>query len=122
MVVCVVAAAAAGILFFSSTDKERAKLTGRWMRPDGGYVLEIRGVMRDGTVDAAYYNPRPINVSDAQLSRREKKYYLFIELRDTGYPGATYDLIYDESEDVLIGVYYQPAIDQRFEVVFVRYE
>jgi hypothetical protein len=125
IVVCVVAAASVGMVLLVSrreTDAEMAKLTGRWIRPDGGYVLEIRGVMDDGAVDAAYYNPRPINVADAQLSRREKKPYLFIELRDTGYPGATYDLIYEENQDALIGVYYQPAIDQRFEVVFIRYE
>ncbi len=39
------------------------RLTGRWVRPDGGYVLELRDVKKEGGVHASYFNPRPINVS-----------------------------------------------------------
>src|SRR5690242_6383851 len=42
-----------------------SKLTGKWVRPDGGYVLELKSVGSGGKMDAAYFNPRPINVSRA---------------------------------------------------------
>src|SRR6266850_2054637 len=32
-------------------------LKGRWLRPDGGYVLEIRDINPDGMMDVAYFNP-----------------------------------------------------------------
>ncbi|MGA9534283.1 MAG: hypothetical protein WBR24_00105, partial [Desulfobacterales bacterium] len=44
-------------------------LIGRWRRPDGGYVIEIRGIDADGKIDAGYFNPRPINVARADASR-----------------------------------------------------
>jgi hypothetical protein len=43
-------------------------LIGRWQRTDGGYVIEIKRVATDGTMQAAYFNPRPINVSRATAS------------------------------------------------------
>src|SRR5262245_32342925 len=32
-------------------------LHGRWLRPDGGYILDIRDVDAHGKIDAAYLNP-----------------------------------------------------------------
>ena len=96
------------------------KLKGRWMRPDGGYILSVKDVDPGGKMDAAYYNPRPINVSKAQAMQEGTTLNVFIELRDTGYPGSTYTLIYDPKTDRLGGVYYQAAIGQRFDVIFVR--
>ncbi len=95
-------------------------LIGRWLRPDGGYVVEIKQIGADGKLDAAYYNPKPIHVSQARASRDGATTKVFIELRDTGYPGSTYDLFYDPMTDQLKGVYFQAAVDQRFEVLFVR--
>ena len=46
------------------------KLIGRWLRPDGGYVIDIRKIHADGKMDAGYYNPQPINVSRAELLGR----------------------------------------------------
>jgi len=40
-------------------------LKGRWLRPDGGYVLEIREIDGSGKMVAAYFNRRPINVARA---------------------------------------------------------
>jgi uncharacterized protein (DUF2147 family) len=96
------------------------KLKGRWVRPDGGYILSVKDVDQAGKMDAAYYNPRPINVSKAQAMQEGETLKVFIELRDTGYPGSTYTLIYDPKTDRLGGVYYQAAIQQRFDVIFVR--
>jgi len=36
------------------------RLEGRWVRPDGGYVLELKDIKKDGSLTAAYFNPRPI--------------------------------------------------------------
>jgi hypothetical protein len=97
-------------------------LVGRWVRPDGGYVISVRSVDPDGRVDAGYFNPRPIHVSRAEASVQGKAVKLFIELQAAGYPGSTYELRYDPGNDALMGVYFQAAMQQRFEVVFVRTE
>ena len=95
-------------------------LLGKWIRPDGGYIISVQSVDPDGRVDAGYFNPRPINVSRAQASPEGQTVKLFIELQAAGYPGSTYDLVYDPSNDALVGVYFQAAMQQRFEVMFVR--
>ena len=96
------------------------RLVGRWRRPDGGYVIEIRSVRGDGRLDAGYYNPRPINVSQAKASDKGDAVQVFIELYDEGYPGSTYDLTYNPQSDAFIGTYFQAALRQSFDVVFVR--
>jgi hypothetical protein len=97
-------------------------LIGKWVRPDGGYVISVRSVDPDGRVDAGYFNPRPIHVSRAEASAEGKAVKLFIELQAAGYPGSTYELTYDPGTDSLVGIYFQAAMQQRFEVVFVRTE
>jgi hypothetical protein len=96
------------------------KITGRWLRPDGGYIIDIRGGDTGGSLQVEYFNPRPINVSRAVAAESPQGLQVFIELRDVGYPGATYTLVYDERRDVLEGLYYQPSVGQTFDVVFVR--
>jgi hypothetical protein len=96
------------------------RLIGRWVRPDGGYVIEIRRIHPDGKVDAAYFNPRPIHVSQSKVSGESDIIQLFIELQGQGYPGSTYTLKYNSKSDVLVGVYFQAVIKQQFEVVFQR--
>ena len=96
------------------------KLIGRWVRPDGGYIIDIRNVHADGKLQAAYFNPRPIHVSRAQVTQKEEEIQILIELRDAGYPGATYALRYNAKHDVLVGLYHQPAVGQTFDVAFVR--
>jgi len=98
-----------------------AKLPGKWLRPDGGYILEIRSVDdASGKLEAAYLNPRPINVSKAQASRDAGSIKVFIELRDVNYPGSTYTLTYDPASDQLQGIYYQALQQQSFDVAFTR--
>jgi hypothetical protein len=99
---------------------EAQRVAGRWVRPDGGYVLEIRSVAPDGRLDAAYFNPNPINVAQARVRTIDGPVEVFVELRDTNYPGATYRLVYEPRDDALFGLYMQPAIGQTFEVTFVR--
>jgi hypothetical protein len=96
------------------------KLIDRWVRPDGGYVIEVRSVDANGKVDAAYLNRRLINVAQAKASRDGGTTKLLVELRDEGYPGSTYTLTHDPQRHTLRGIYYQAAPGQRFDVFFVR--
>ena len=95
-------------------------LKGRWQRPDGGYVIEIKDIDTNGKMAAGYFNPWPINVSQAEAALDGTTLKVFIELRDVNYPGATYHLTYDPASDQLRGVYFQPKLQQRFDVFFVR--
>ena len=103
-----------------SENRENQVIIGEWVRPDGGYILKITGVEADGKVDAGYFNPRSINVSQAKVTADGGSQRLFIELKDKGYPGSTYNLIYNADRDALVGIYYQAVMKQSFEVVFVR--
>jgi hypothetical protein len=95
-------------------------LEGRWVRPDGGYVLELRDIKKDGSVSAAYFNPRLINVFSAKWSHKEGKINLFVELRDINYPGSKYNLQYDPKSDRLKGTYFQAVEKQTFNIEFMR--
>ena len=95
-------------------------LVGRWQRTDGGYVIEIRSIEPDGKIKADYFNPRPIDVSRAQASMDKNHIKVEVELRDVGYPGSTYTLIYSPDKVTLFGYYYHAASGQRFDVLFVR--
>jgi hypothetical protein len=95
-------------------------LKGRWLRGDGDYLLDVKAINADGKVDVTYLNPNPIHVSEAKAAREDSKVKLFVELRDTGYPGCTYNLTYDSQHDLLVGVYYQAAMQEKYEVVFER--
>ncbi len=109
----------------ASASKSRGdlkRLVGRWLRPDGGYVIEVRSVGANGRLDAGYFNPRSMNVSRAKASLKGEEVQVFIELQDVGYPGSTYTLTYDPRSDALIGTYFQAALRQTFDVVFVRTE
>jgi hypothetical protein len=99
---------------------EFQKLNGKWQRPDGGYVVEVKGVDNSGKMDVSYFNPKSIHVSKAQASREGTSTKVFIELRDVNYPGSTYNLIYDPKIDQLQGIYYQAALQQSYEVFFTR--
>jgi hypothetical protein len=104
----------------STAKPEFEKLKGIWQRPDGGYVLEIKQVSSEGKIDAAYYNPNPINVFQARAWLESGKLNAYVELRDRLYPGNYYTLKYDASNDHLAGVYHHLGIGQQFEIVFMR--
>jgi hypothetical protein len=95
-------------------------LTGRWLRPDGGYVLQLGDIGPNGQMKAQYFNPNPINVAFSQWKRKDDRLTVFVELRDTNYPGSTYNLTYIPTSDRMRGIYYQATMQQQFEVEFVR--
>ena len=97
-----------------------AVLLGRWVRPDGGYVILIQSVEPGGKLIAGYANPSLLPFAVAQASRKDGTLSVFLELRAGGYNGSTYTLAYDPAKDVLKGVYYQAVAQQKFDVVFVR--
>lgn len=93
---------------------------GKWERPDGGYVLEIKSVDSSGKADVAYYNPNPISVSRAVAWREKGTSKIVVELNDTGYPGCTYTLEHNPQSDQLFGQYFQAAQQETYEIVFSR--
>lgn len=95
-------------------------LPGRWVRPDGGYVISIKSVDAGGKLDAAYANPNPLPFARAEATQDGKAIKLFFELRAGGYNGSTYTLTYEPAADVLKGVYYQAVAQQKFDVYFAR--
>ena len=96
------------------------KFFGKWLRSDGGYTLEIRGGDMSGVIDAAYFNPKSIHVSRAIWMQGPQGFQVVVELNDVGYPGATYVLSYEPKTDQLVGQYNQPAMQQSFDIEFVR--
>ena len=96
------------------------RLIGDWVRPDGGYVIEISKNYPDGRVDAEYFNPRSIYVSRSTVSEKDGIIELFLELQGKGYPGSTYTLRYNPAYDLMVGTYFQAVIQQPFEVIFHR--
>ena len=95
-------------------------LLGLWVRPDGGYLIAIRGVDTSGRLDAAYANPHQLPFAKAEASREGNTIKVFLELRAGGYNGSTYTLAYDPEKDILQGVYYQAVARRKFDVYFKR--
>ena len=104
----------------AAVSPDLAKLVGKWQRPDGGYIVEIKSVDGSGKLDLGYFNPNPIKVSRAAAWRDKGATKLVIELRDINYPGCIYTLEYNLQSDQLFGQYFQAALQQTFEVVFSR--
>jgi hypothetical protein len=111
---------AAAVTFLRGAGGGFDVLNGRWLRPDGGYILEIRAVDPKGTIDAGYFNPNPINIAKAEATRDGSKLNVFVELRAPNYPGSTYTLTYDPQQDQLRGIYFQAVEQQSFNIFFVR--
>ena len=95
-------------------------LIGPWVRPDGGYILQIREARSDGTLEAGYFNPSPIHVSTASWRMVGSVLKMELLFDDQNYRGSTYTLVYNPESDQLEGVYFQAVTRQSFEVVFVR--
>jgi hypothetical protein len=94
-------------------------IQGRWIRTDAPYVIELRHA-GDASLQAAYYNPRPIHVAKTESAEQGGLLKVMIELRDVNYPGSTYVLAYDRAHDRMSGYYFLPVSQQTFEVEFVR--
>ena len=103
-----------------SETADYGSLIGQWVRPDGGYVLDIKSISPDGKIEMVYLNPRPINVSKAQASTKAGEINLFVELQDKGYPGSYYTLAFNSETNRLVGVYHHLGLNQNFDVYFIK--
>ncbi len=95
-------------------------LKGNWVRPDGGYMIEIKSIGPGGQLEAMYFNPNPLPFARAQAVQKGTALRVSLELRAGGYSGSTYELTYDPATDRLTGIYYQAVAKQRYEIYFVR--
>ncbi len=102
------------------TRQELDKLTGKWQREDGGYIIEIFSVKADGSLDAGYFNPNPIHVEKGQWIFKEGNLFIRVILRDINYPGSTYTLVYSPVADYLSGNYFQAFEGMNYDVIFTR--
>lgn len=94
-------------------------ILGRWLRPDGNYVIQINSIDSENQIDAQYFNPKPIKIARAELIP-DDNFRIFIEFDDEGYKGSSYDLIYDPAQDALSGKYFQATYGQTYQIAFVR--
>jgi hypothetical protein len=95
-------------------------IAGQWARIDGSYTLHVEEITSEGAVNVRYFNPGEIHVAQSQAGVQDDRIKLFVKLQDKGDPGCTYTLFYYPEQDVLAGAYYQAAVDQTYEVIFVR--
>lgn len=96
------------------------KIKGKWMRSDGGYSLEFKGLKENNEMDAAYFNPGPIHVGKAKISEERGFTKVFVELQDVNYPGSRYTLFYDAEKNRLVGNYFQATQQVTYEVSFEK--
>ena len=82
-------------------------LIGDWIRTDAGYLIKIINVNVDGTLEAQYFNPKPINVGEATWEEHNSNLEITVVLRDVNYPGSKYTLSYLPDRDILAGDYFQ---------------
>lgn len=104
----------------SANATEPGKVRGRWLRPDGGYILEIGAIAEDGRAEAKYFNPSPIHIAWARVKSEGGALKIDAELRDVNYPGCLYKLTYVPEKDQLVGTYFQAQMQQTHEIQFVR--
>ena len=103
----------------SAYSPDMLRLQGRWIRTDAPYVIELSHT-QDGSLQAAYFNPKVINVGKIETAEQDGIVQVLIELQDVNYPGSTYVLSYDRSQDLLEGIYFHPVSKQSYPVGFVR--
>lgn len=94
------------------------KIKGKWVRGDGGYVLEFKQLLPNNTLDVAYFNPSPIHVGKARIYEERGFTKVFVELQDVNYPGSRYTLILNTDKNQLVGNYFQATQQVDYEVAF----
>jgi hypothetical protein len=110
----------------SSVAPAPTMLIGCCQRPDGVTILQFSDLIFNGRLKADYFNPHPIHVALDGWKHQDGFIGVFVGLRTHNYPvthispGSTYMLAYDAKRDRLIGIYYQAALQQEFQVEFER--
>ena len=96
------------------------RIKGKWMRSDGGYVLEFKQLKANNELDVAYFNPNPIHVGKARMYEERGFTKVFVELQDVNYPGSRYTLILNADKNQLVGNYFQATQQVDYEVAFEK--
>lgn len=104
----------------SQLSAEFETVRGKWLRTDSDYVIELRELLPDNQLTAAYFNPAPIHVGEAKIYRENGFLKVFVKMQDKNYPGSSYTLIYDQTGDMLRGIYFQAVQGVEYEVEFDR--
>ena len=104
----------------SSEPLDQKLLIGKWVRQDGGYMLNIEKATDNGRLYCGYFNPNPINVARSEWRNSGDELQVYVELQDVNYPGSIYTLSYIPESDKLSGSYYQAATGQTYSIEFVR--
>jgi hypothetical protein len=98
---------------------------GKWKRSDGNYTLDITKVdENNGNLEAKYFNPNDINISEAKTAQKGDEIRVYVELMDEkeGYSGSKYYLLYRQDKKILKGIYYHGLTKQNYQVEFFRLE
>jgi hypothetical protein len=104
----------------SDFEKASEKLTGKWLRADGPYTIEIKSVINDSVLEVGYFNPNPIPEVQGSWRMFDDKLKVSVVLNDQTYQGSFYDLTYNERSKNLVGTFYQARVKQAFDVYFTR--
>jgi hypothetical protein len=96
------------------------RIKGKWMRADGGYILEFKQLKPNNELDVAYFNPNPIHVGKARMYEERGFTKVFVELQDVNYPGSRYTLILNADKNQLVGNYFQATQQVDYEVAFEK--
>jgi hypothetical protein len=96
------------------------RIKGKWMRSDGGYILEFKQLKANNELDVAYFNPNPIHVGKARIYEERGFTKVFVELQDVNYPGSRYTLILNADKNQLVGNYFQATQQVDYEVAFEK--
>lgn len=92
---------------------------GRWARTDGAYAIELSHAGGD-SLEAAYFNPRPIHVDRTENQMRDGLLHVLVVLQDINYQGSYYLLAYHRPEEILAGIYFHAGSGQQIAVEFGR--
>jgi hypothetical protein len=99
---------------------DKNEILGNWTRTDAPYNLTITNLSGDGSMKAAYFNPKSIHVGKATWANENGALKLYVELRDENYPGSIYTLFYIPERDLLAGKYFQAVEGVTYDVGFMR--
>ena len=98
---------------------EQSDFFGTWLRGDGTYSIEVVAGETEGSVVVRYFNPDSINVESATFDIVEDQPRLEFTLRDEGYPGSAYRLVFLAERRVLVGTYARPGSEPS-QVYFIN--
>lgn len=73
-------------------------------------------------MNAKYFNPGPINVSESEWMNAAGFLRIYVELRDENYSGSSYKLTYMPERGMLVGDYFQAVESVIYYVEFARSE